>query len=205
MRPSKISTNFVPLTDSSFNVKALSILLSMENNPNFTNPVPPLDTIRQLLSKYDEALTEAIGKNTVSIAIKNETRKKLEHELGRLAYYVMYVADDDEPILVSSGYDLVKKPSAQQVAKPGSVNLRSGINSGELISSVKAVKGTKYYLHEITPDPMTDNSIWQVNNCSRCKFTFKKLRPGQMYWVRVAALGTGLQKAYSYPGYKYVQ
>lgn len=205
MRPSKISTNFVPLSDPGFQMKALNILQSMENNPNFTNPVPPLDTIRQLLSKYDQALREAASKNTVSIAIKNETRKKLEHELGRLAYYVMFVADDEEAILISSGYDLVKKPSALKIEHPGSVTLRSGISSGELVSSVKAVKGTKYYLHEITPDPMTEDSIWQVNNCSRCKFTFKKLKPGQMYWVRVAALGTGLQKAYSYPGYKYVQ
>jgi len=197
MRPPKISTNFVPYTDSGFQVKASVILSSMEGNPYITNPVPPLDTISQLLAEYTDALQKAASKDIVAITIKNNIRSVLEHQLARLALYVMYIADDNEAILVSSGYSLTKTPSPQKIDSAGNVMLRSGGNSGQLMAKIEAVKGAKSYLFEITPGSANEDTVWEDYNSSRCTFTFNKLQPGQLYSVRVAALGTGLQKTYS--------
>ncbi|MDP4285429.1 MAG: hypothetical protein Q8891_13465 [Bacteroidota bacterium] len=197
MRTPKISTNFVPYSDSDFQAKALFILRSMEGNPYFTNPVPPLDTISQLLSAYSEALQKAASNDKIAVSIKNQTRKALEYQLARLTLYVMYVADNDEAILLSSGYSLTKTPSPRKIEAAGNVMLRSGGNSGELFSKIKAVKGAKSYLFEITNGRATEASVWEDYNSSRCTFTFNHLTPGQLYSVRVAALGTGHQKIYS--------
>jgi len=197
MRPPKISTNFVPYSDSDFLVTAQTILRQMEGNPYFTNPAPPLDTIRELISAYDKALLQAMSKEIVAVDIKKKARKILEHELTRLARYVVYVADENVTILLSSGYSLTKAPSPQKIEGPGNVMLRTGGNSGEMMAKIKAVKGAKYYLFEITPGKATQDSVWEDHNSSRCTFTFDNLTPGQLYSVRVAALGTGLQKIYS--------
>ena len=197
MRPPKISTNFVPYGDSDFLVTAQTILRQMEGNPYFTNPVPPLATIRELIADYDKALLQAMNKEIVAVKVKQKARKILEHELSRLALYVMYVADENTAILLSSGYSLTKNPSPQKIEGPGNVMLRTGGNSGEMIAKIKAVKGAKYYLFEITPGKATQDSVWEDYNSSRCTFTFDNLTPGQLYSVRVAALGTGLQKTYS--------
>ena len=198
MKPT-LSTDFVPYNDSDFLAFARSVMFNMRNNPHFPDPVPPLDTIGELVIEFAVSLSDASTKNRVDIAVKNTLRKQLEHQLGRLALYVMYVADDIEAILVSSGYNLTKKRAGSSVGEPGSPTLRSGINSGEIVSVIRAVKGAKYYLFEITRGDLTNESIWETHSCSRRKYTFTNLTPGQKYWVRIAVLGTGKQKLYSNP------
>lgn len=197
MRPPKISTNFVPYTDPDFKTKARFIMTSMEGNPYFTDPVPPLSVIMQLVNDFEIALENAANKDVVAIAIKNQLRKTLERQLARLALYVMYVADDDGTILKSSGYSLTKSPAPRKIEYAGSVMLISGISSGQMKAKIKAVSGAKFYLFEITNGRATAESVWVDHTSSRCTFTFNNLQPGQLYSVRVAALGTGLQKVYS--------
>ncbi|MGN6604916.1 MAG: hypothetical protein ACTHK8_20840 [Ginsengibacter sp.] len=192
-----LSTNFVPYNDSDFLVFAGNVVFCMQNNPHFPDPVPPLETISELVNEFTNALTDAATKNKVDVAVKNTLRKQLEHQLGRLALYVMYVADDDAAILLSSGYNLTKKPEGNKLAEPDVPTLTSVANSGEIMSMIRAVKGAKYYLHEISTDPFGPNAIWQTHSCSRRKYTFSNLTSGQKYWVRVAVLGTGKEKTVS--------
>jgi hypothetical protein len=196
MKPT-LSTDFVPYNDSEFLAFARSVIFNMRNNPHFPDPVPPMNTIVELVNEFNDSLTDAAMKNKVDIAVKNTLRKQLEHQLGRLAFYVMYVADDDEAILLSSGYHLTKKRAGNNLGQPGTPTLISGANSGEIVSMIRAVKGAKYYLFEITRGDLTNESIWETHSCSRRKYTFTNLTPGQKYWVRIAALGTGKQKVYS--------
>ncbi|MDE3184995.1 MAG: fibronectin type III domain-containing protein [Bacteroidota bacterium] len=200
-----LSTNFVPYNDAGFLVFAENIVFSMKNNPHFPDPVPPLETISELVNQFSESLTDAATKNIVDIALKNQLRKRLEHQLGRLALYVMYVADESEAILVSSGYNLTKKPVENKLETPQQPTLRSGISSGEITGMIKAVKGAKYYIFEITYGALTSDSTWETHSCSRRKYTFTNLTPGQRYWVRIAVLGTGKQKAYSSPASMWAQ
>lgn len=192
-----LSTNFVPYNDGDFLAFAKHVIYSMQNNPHFPDPVPPLETISKLINEFNNALTDAATKNKLDIAAKNSLRKQLEHQLGRLALYVMYVADESEEILVSSGYKLTKNPTGNKLETAEQPVLVSGISSGEMLSMIKAVRGAKYYLHEITTDPFSPNAIWETHSCSRRKYTFTNLTPGQRYWVRVVVLGTGKQKVVS--------
>ena len=137
--------------------------------------------------------------------VANKLRKQLEHQLGRLAFYVMYMADDNVAILLSSGYKLTKKPAGNQLGTPDAPVLTSRSNSGEITGMIKAVKGAKYYLFEITSGEITEDSVWETHGCSRRKYKFTNLTPGRKYWVRIAAMGTGNQKRYSQPASLWAQ
>ena len=205
MKPARLSTYFVPYTDADFNYRAAFIIESMENNPHFPDPVPTLESIRILHAAYEAALLNAAGMDRIAVVEKNATRKKLEHELARLALYVMYIADDSETILISSGYRLTKTPEKIKMANPGNVFIKNGISSGQLTCSVKAVKGAKTYSYEITTDELTPESQWKGNTSSRSSYTFTNLQPGRRYFFRVLAIGTGNQKAYSTVSEKWAQ
>ena len=200
-----LRTNFVPYNDADFFGFASSVMFSMQNNAHFPDPVPPLDTISKLVNQFSDSLSDAATKNTMDIAVKNKLRKQLEHQLGRLALYVMYIADENEAILVSSGYHLTKRRAGNKVEAPQQPTLISGISSGEIIGMIKAVKGAKYYLFQITSGDLTEDSVWEMHSCSRRKYTFSNLTPGKRYWVRVVVLGTGKQKAYSQPASLWAQ
>ncbi len=204
MKPS-LTTDFVPYNDADFLLFAANVVFSMRNNPHFPDPVPPLDIIGELVNEFNDSLTDAATKNKVDIAVKNKLRKQLEHQLGRLALYVMYVADENEAILLSSGYNLTKKRAGNNLGEADAPTLTSGSGSGEIVCMIRAVKGAKYYLFEITSGDLTAESIWETHSCSRRKYTFTNLTPGQKYWVRIAVLGTGKQKVYSQPASLWAQ
>lgn len=205
MRPLKISTNFVPLKDTDFGIVAERILSSMEGNPNFTTPVPSLDSLAGILEAYKKKLLEAIDGDRIKAAYKRASRKKLEEQLRVLALYVMHIASGDLKILTSSGFNLTKTPEKVYITNPGTIKLQNGISSGQLVSIAKAVKGARNYIHEICKDGEQTNDQWQAHNSSMRKYTFTNLTPGQKYWVRVSALGSGQQKAISEPTYQWVQ
>ena len=194
MKSARLSTNFTPYRDTEFKFKAAHIINSMEGNPHFPDPVPTLEQIRLLFDAYETALTFAATMDRMAVAKKNEARKRLAHELARLSLYVMYIADGDEAILTSSGFSFVKTPAPAHLSKPGPVTIKNGINSGQLVSRIKAVPGAKSYVHEIAG---SESDPWEPHTSTRRSFTFSNLQPGKHYFIRVAAVGTGTQKAYS--------
>jgi hypothetical protein len=101
-------------------------------------------------------------------------------------------------VLVSSGFTLAKtgQPVAP-ITNPQGLQVENGVNSGEVISSVNAVKGAMAYVHQYTADPITDNSQWISVTSTKRKNVFTGLEPTKIYWFRVAAIGVNEQIAYS--------
>jgi hypothetical protein len=205
MKKVKALINFSKYTDAGLETKAGYILQLMTGNPSFTDPIPTLAELGLVLNSYSKALVEAAGLDRVKVAEKNKLRFKLEQMLSQLGTYVNYAASGDEAIITSSGFSVNKAPEPRIITNPGIPVITNGINSGQLVSSVKAVKGASVYLHEIAPDPLTDNSVWKSTPSSRSRFTFTDLQPGKKYWVRVAAIGSKDQIAYSNNASLFVQ
>ncbi len=197
MKMTKIKTAFSGYSDSHLETKADSILQNMTGNVNFPSPIPTLIELATALAAYSIALTKAADLGRLNVAEKNKARNTLELLLGQLGMYVMYIANGDEAILTSSGYSLAKANEPQYISFPGVVELVNGITSGELVASVKAMKGARSYNHQVTPDPLTPESVWDSTTTSRRSYTFKNLEPGKKYWFRVAVIGSDEQVAYS--------
>ncbi len=205
MKPAKINIGFSGYSDTMLENKAASILQCMTGNPYFTSPIPTLAELTVAVDAYSTALVTAAGLGRVNVAEKNKTRESLELLLTQLGMYVMYIANGDVAILTSSGYPLRKTGEPRYLDSPGSVELENGITSGELVVSIVRPKGVVSFLHEVTPDPLTPDSVWQSTPGSRASFTFKNLEAGRKYWFRVAAVGNASQLAYSASACQFVQ
>jgi hypothetical protein len=201
----RVLINFSDYRDDALENKAESILQMMTGNVNFSDPIPPLTVVQAALTAYSEALVNAASKDIAKVAAKNAYRKNLELQLNQLGMFVNYAANGDAAKLATSGFTMAKTPASNQLESPGNVTLSNGVNTGELQSKVPVPKGAKSYLHQITADPLTENSTWESMASSRCTNTFTNLQPGKKYWVRVAAIGTKEQVAYSNVASQYVQ
>jgi len=205
MKNAKISLSFTKFTDAAFLTQGDHIFQNMTGNVYFPDPVPTLADIKIAIDAYSDALTNAKGLGTVPVAIKNQTREALEQLLFQLGMFVMFVANGNETILITSGYTLTKPREPSYITSLGNVTLENGVSSGQLISSVKAQKAIKSYLHQIAAELPTENTVWQSFACSRSKYVFTNLVPGKQYWIRLAAVASNGQTAYSTVASQFVQ
>ena len=192
-----ITLSFNEYTDDSFETKASSILQMLTGNPFFPSPVPPLATLQTLVTAYQAALVDAKTKDIVKVAIKRAARTALEQCLRNLGQYVMWTANGNEEMLVSSGFDVAKTREPVALQEPGVVTVSNGISSGRLVASLKRVKGAYSYVYQITSDPTQAEASWTSMTLAQCSGVFTNLTPGQKYYIRVGAVGSGTQIAYS--------
>ena len=200
MKKSRTIINFTRLSDGDLEAKALSIVDKMTDNPNFPNPVPSLADVSAALTEYSAAFSNAQNKDKVQVAIKNIKREALEDLLRSLAAYVNFTANGNRSVIVSAGFDANKEStSASPMPDPKNFRVVSGRNSGEAVTSVSGVRGVKSYVHQYTPDPLTDTSVWQSKYATSRTNTFVGLESSKKIWFRVAATGTDGQIVYTEP------
>ena len=197
-RPKIVLGGIDGLADPVFETLSQSIYASMLGNENFPTPLPALTVIDESVTIYSNALVAALqtkGKN--EIAIKTQARQTLTELLTQLANSVMATANGDRVKLVSAGFPIGKEGETIILSKPENIQVTDGVNPGELVVKVKAVKGAKGYAHQYTPDPLTANSEWKQVLSTSSKCTITNLVSGQKYWCRVAAFGSFGQLVYS--------
>jgi hypothetical protein len=197
MEKQKINLNFKDYTDANFGIKGSVIVESLNTVPEYKMVVPAIAILQAASARYNAALLAAddLGRNNV--AEKSESRLALEDMLYQAGLYVMNVANGIKALLIKSGYDLRKETEISYIDNPGPVTLTNGITTGELICSVVRGPKAKFFKHEITDELPTDATVWISHTVTTCKFTFTNLQVGKQYWVRVAAVGSRKQIAYS--------
>ncbi|HSF71423.1 MAG TPA: fibronectin type III domain-containing protein [Methylotenera sp.] len=194
---SKINNCFTIYSDSNLEKKASLILLSLTGNTLINAPDTTLTKLNAGIVKFSTALVAAAGLGRTNVALKNAARVELEQMLVALGQFVTYAAVGDEVALTSSGYTLSKTRETRYITSPGAVTLANGITSGQMTGFIKSVKSATGYVHEIATELPTEDTVWTTTPSSRCLFTFKDLVPGKQYWIRIAAVGSGEQLAYS--------
>lgn len=193
----KLTLSFSKYSDASLESKAASILQMLTGNPNFPTPVPSLAELQAALTAYETALVAAHSRDIVKVAAKRATRTALENLLANLGMYIMWVANGNEEMLISSGFDLSKQREPVSLQEPGVVTVSNGNSSGRLVASIKKVKGAYSYVYQVTADPLLADGTWTNMTLNSSKGIFENLTPGQRYYIRVAAVGSGTQIAYS--------
>src|SRR3569833_4432082 len=111
MKKRRLKVGWSRLSDSEFRTFAKSVLLKMTDNDNFPTPQPTLVVVGGDIADFDTALGNAKDGSKQQTSIKNDKRAALDATLKQLAAYVELVANDDETILLSSGFELVKEPT----------------------------------------------------------------------------------------------
>ena len=94
--------------------KSTHIVGCLRNNPHFPEPwpapVPSLDEVGYLADAYGRTYQAALSGDHIKIAERNAVSKQLIEKLKKVAHYLEVIADGNEVILLSTGYDLTHDP-----------------------------------------------------------------------------------------------
>lgn len=115
-------------------VEADVVLSSMDGNPRFPDPIPPLSEVESVYNEYAASLARASWtQGRVDRALKRKSKAKLAQLLGELADYVNRVAQGELSVLYASGFPVFtgrKKGKSPDVPTKG--RLSDGRLSNEL-------------------------------------------------------------------------
>ena len=195
---------FNRLTDSKLLTKALDILASMTDNTFFPTPTPTLAAVGDAISAFQEALIGAANRDRSKVILKNRARVDLIAILKALGNYVTFTANGDSAMIGSTAFDTRKISQPVIVSKPALV-VESGINTGELINIADAGGKGRGFVHQYTPDPLTEASVWESFTSTSRKYTFAGLEKTKIYWCRVGIVGSKGQLVFSDPVSKVAQ
>ncbi len=194
----RITNGFDNLSDSKLVTRASEIVRNMIDNPNFSQPDPPLADITDAIQEFQAAMVNALTRIKYQVDFKDQKRQELIDMMHNLSNYVLYKSKLNAGIAASSGFSIVRQPTASpDITKPLNVKLSDGVNPGELEVSFDKVPAAKSYLYQYTKEPLTPTSVWESKNGTVRKTTLKNLQSKVSYYVRIAALGVNDQIAYS--------
>lgn len=180
-----VKLGFTRYSDKSLERKARKVLVHMDGNSHFPDPVPSLKDIQQQLAEFS-ASVEALDGRDVNYMLKKRARRTLETSLKLLGQYVRRQAQNHENILESSGYDMIQDGGVNhQLEQPGGFRIKTG--AGCVLASAEAVKGADSYLFQYTEAPITGDSIWNTETDTRPVHAFTHLVRGKAYCFRMAA------------------
>lgn len=163
----------------------------------FPNPIPSVAEIIQAKERYEVALYNAKGKDTVMVSIKNDERAVLRALLTRLAEYVTAVAKGDRTILASSGFTLTRVKGEVTTLKPIEKLMVDTETPEQAVLRVKKVKGAKAYVYQYTIGAVGSESQWVSKTITEPLCVISGLQPGIKHSFGVIAVGPGDQSVYS--------
>jgi hypothetical protein len=200
MGNSKVSKDFSTgkYTDAGLSSKANYIVDQMTDNPAFATPTPPLKDVTDANNEYISALGKVEYGSKADTVIKNNLRAALIVLLKLLADYVQTTSNGDEAIILSSGFDVNKKPATVgELDKPTGFSVKPGNNKGSIMLSCYAVNNANFYEFEYMELPVTANSVWIQKTTTKSKLVIDGLISGKQYNYRVAAAGSDPSRVWS--------
>jgi len=178
-------------TDTALSVKAGNIINNMTSNTPFDSSKSLLQIVATKNTDYLAALNKRDNGGRVGTATKQKLRSDLESLLKQLASQVQSTAAGNEAMILSSGFEINKRPSTiGLLAKPTGVSLKMGDNKGSVYLGCAAITSASFYEYQYTEAPVTDSSLWIQKNSTKSKVLIDSLTSGKQYVFRVAAAGS---------------
>jgi len=193
MGNSKVSIDFSTgkFADGPLANKASAIADKMDGNPNFATPLPPVKDLRTAISDYLSALAKVEFGSREDTVIKNNMRAALIVVLKQLAAYVQTTSDGDEAIILSSGFDVNKRPSTVgELAKPENLTVKPGTNKGTMVLMCDVVDYANFYEFSYRELPAAADTLWIQKTSTKRKLQIDGLTSGKQYAFRVAGAGS---------------
>ncbi|MFD0940821.1 fibronectin type III domain-containing protein [Pedobacter boryungensis] len=194
MSKPKIVTTFTRYRDSELSAKANFIIKSMTSNANFASPVPSLGEITAADNDYTAALSDAETGGKSAIAVKNQAREKLEALLIKLSHYVTIYGNEDEVVLLSSGFSLAKGINAVGILpKPTGFSVKA-TEKGMATIKLDKINGAGVYQFEYRT---VGTEVWTTFLSTKSMVLLQPLTSGLEYEFRVTAAGSAEERIYS--------
>ncbi|HPS12370.1 MAG TPA: fibronectin type III domain-containing protein [Prolixibacteraceae bacterium] len=170
-----------------------NVIEKMTDNPNFPSPDVPMTEVTVSVDKLEKAYYAARDGSHVAIAEMHQCEEESDEIFRKLVDYVNRIADGDESMIRSSGFETSKEPKPR---KKSEFIVIPGNKPGSFILRRQAVKGARSYLWQYCKgDSPAPEGEWTVLDAStQATYEVTGLTSGTKYWFRVAAVtseGTG--------------
>lgn len=177
-------------TNAQLVIRVYGIIHSLTGNPDYPNPMPPLTLVSEALHAFEAACTNAALGGMLLTAIRNAKRDELVSLIRQLASYVTVTCHGDLPTLIGSGFS-IHKPTRDKIgrlATPQTPVLRHGPQTGDMKARTKSIRGVFIYNWQLTQAGVPEQ-ILQTLQTTGATAAFANLTPGQVYQIRVNAVG----------------
>jgi hypothetical protein len=181
----RILSTYSQAADKDLPTEAQSVINNMTGNANFPAPTPALADVEAARDAFEKSIALAKDGGTKEVNDKRQKRTRLETLLRELAAYVIVASKNDPEIIASSGF-AVSKSKGKRVTD--TLSIISGVAAGQVISTMWLVPKTRMYVHQYTPYPITENSVWQEVYTGSRKHVHTGLVSGQRYGFRSKAI-----------------
>src|SRR5215471_4643521 len=190
----KAVTGFGKLDPNTLANTAHHIAKGVGSNPVYF-PNPPIDpaALDAAANTLSEAVMAAMDGGKTAKAVVTKQRKLVIQDLNLLAVFVQNVSNNDPAIFAASGFTAkpIGKSAPQPVGAPAFRSLDYGVNSGQIVVSVKAQAGAKsYFIRYAVMNGAIPGSWITIPATSIQKpITISNLTPTTIYGFQVQALG----------------
>lgn len=172
------------------------VIEKMENNPVFPDPPAALEALKMVVPEFQQALANAMGRDKLMVAIKNDKKAIVLNLLAELSWYVIAICKGDKSLLLSSGFDVIGEGRIQSAPSIEKLYVELG-PPGEATTHIRHVTAAIAYVHEYATEPPGLHTVWTYVASSQGTHTFTGLTSDKRYWFRVLAIGRGGQNSYS--------
>lgn len=164
-----------------------NVIAKMASNAYFPTPDVPLSDAITAVDALETASIATKDGSRTAISVRDDAEEKVDKVFYKLADYVNRIADGEETIILSSGFE----PSAQPAARlKAPLTVGNGSHSGGVKLVAKAVEKAASYSWQMAKDtlPTAEDSWIIIGQSTSASFEKDGLTPGGKYFFRVAAI-----------------
>lgn len=194
MKRSHVVLDFVRLSIAQETEFTRNVIARIKANPKFSGSPVTMEDLEAKNTLLETRSVAAQGGGKEATALMHQTEVELLDMLRKVGRYIDLVADGDEAIILSSGFNLSKQPVPS--SRPDfSVELGEKPNS--ILLHCKAQEGAKSYIWQycIGDAPSVNDADWVTAQVTtKASAELLGLTPLTKYWFRVAVVtsaGTG--------------
>ena len=171
----------------------------LKGNANFSAPDVALADLDAKTDLLEARSVASLSGGKESKALMRQTEEEWDDLMRKTANYVNRIADGDDAVILSAGFNLAKQP-APAVRPDFSVEL--GEKSGSVTIRRQAVDGAKSYIWQycMGETPAANDADWVTAQVtSKASVDFSGLNSMTKYWFRSAVVTTAGTSAYNSP------
>ena len=193
----KVKLGIRNTTDTEFAAIVRNMVAQLDDNPDFPDPMPAQDLMKEVLAAFTGAITEAASLRSATMAA-NSRKAELRAQLAKLTSmrgnYLNMVCGGSAALIQSAGAQVCNAPTPSgELPPPACLACQLNGVAGTMLLSWQAVDGALTYLLQqaiITSDMKPEDYPWTaIKTCTTRKVTLDSLNIGQTYAHRVAAIG----------------
>ncbi|MBB3186227.1 fibronectin type III domain-containing protein [Microbacter margulisiae] len=170
---------------------AQSIKNALTDNENFPGPNPQLTELQKCIDEMKVAIVNSKNGNKEDTAIKRNKRANLEAIMKKLANYVQDTSNGDEAIILSSGFEIIRKASpVGPLPRVTGIEITPGTSRGSLNLKWDVVESAYAYNVEYIEMPGSETSSKTRLSTSKSSIIIPNLKRGQQYAFQVVAVGS---------------